>query len=621
MLSASVAGLEEAGATTKVGPVVAVQQDAAIANTTAQVGQGLSSLGFVISTNDVGSVKTAVAATSTSTKAPVAATTSFTVSAGIGAEGEASRYPYATGVTWFDVNGDGYYSPQDVLIVIGTLNSISAGTGSYVFDPFVTAPNWPDTNGDGYLSPLDALGPITNLNVHGAGPVQGPNPHNLPPRGFDLSASTKEDRALAFVAPFIDPEQGPLTVAVTSMVNHGTLGFESGSTWVYTPSPGFVGAETFSMSATDSGGLTGSAQVTINVQFDPSLPHPPVAVPDSIQMFAQAGQVGIHPLDNDISYHGALRIVDFGQGQHGTVRYYDAGLPPDTPKFLYTPVSGFVGTDSFTYVVRDEAGQDATGTVTIDVTVNQPPVPSSPVFQGQKNQQIHFVHPDMLGTDPDGPGYAPFVNSIASPAHGGLYSQPRYDGTGIVDYWYTPNANFVGTDSTQYELWDLYGNRAVGTVTFVISEPHYLGPQVTRSEFAYAISQIFYVTSGPVTPTYQDVAGNWAAGDIGVFEVVGLAKLIAPADNFWPANTITIGEVAIVAQHMLSLPGGDHLTAAQNAGIITASEAAAPATRVGVHRFFQDLAEIQQVKSLGAIDPGTLDTLAAAIANHLGATY
>ena len=42
-------------------------------------------------------------------------------------------------------------------------------------------------------------------------------------------------------------------------------------------------------------------------------------------------------------------------------------------KIVYTPNSGFTGTDTFTYIVSDGKGETATATVTVTVTLTGQP--------------------------------------------------------------------------------------------------------------------------------------------------------------------------------------------------------------------------------------------------------
>nr|WP_302474564.1 Ig-like domain-containing protein [Roseococcus sp. MDT2-1-1] len=95
---------------------------------------------------------------------------------------------------------------------------------------------------------------------------------------------------------------------------------------------------------------------------DPNPNTPPVAFDDTATT-AVGNAVIIDVLSNDFDFENdPTSIVSFGQGSHGTVAEADG-------KLVYTPASGFVGTDTFTYALN---GGD---TAKVTVTVTQPDAP------------------------------------------------------------------------------------------------------------------------------------------------------------------------------------------------------------------------------------------------------
>ena len=69
-----------------------------------------------------------------------------------------------------DVNGDGYLSPVDALLIINALNAAASDED----DPAEWQPisDSRDVNGDGVVSPLDALLVINRINEFGTDPIQ-----------------------------------------------------------------------------------------------------------------------------------------------------------------------------------------------------------------------------------------------------------------------------------------------------------------------------------------------------------------------------------------------------------------------------------------------------------------
>ncbi len=132
---------------------------------------------------------------------------------------------------------------------------------------------------------------------------------------------------------------------------------------VYTSNPGFVGADTLSYRVRDNDGtLSNAAVVTINVS---DLNTSPTAVNDDMTTF-NSTSVLIDVLNNDSDSDGDLDPTSVSiqtAPNNGTAT-------PDavTGKVTYTPTPGFVGIDTFTYVVDDtQAGTSNIATVTVEV--------------------------------------------------------------------------------------------------------------------------------------------------------------------------------------------------------------------------------------------------------------
>ena len=118
--------------------------------------------------------------------------------------------------------------------------------------------------------------------------------------------------------------------------------------------------------------------------------------------------------------------VDFGAGDLSN------------PVFVYTPDPSFAGIDSFTYTATNDQGiVGNTATITINVP-SQIPVASSFNVSTDMNVPVDFT---LSGSDPNG---LPLTLSVISGTVNGLYSESN----NVVSY--TPNQDFVGSDSLQY---------------------------------------------------------------------------------------------------------------------------------------------------------------------------
>lgn len=82
----------------------------------------------------------------------------------------------------------------------------------------------------------------------------------------------------------------------------------------------------------------------------------------------------------------AVTFAQTGNPASGTV----SGFTP-AGQFVYTPKPNFTGSDSFAVQATDAGGNKTTGTVTINVTVNQPPTASGLVVQSDSGTNINVL--------------------------------------------------------------------------------------------------------------------------------------------------------------------------------------------------------------------------------------
>lgn len=177
---------------------------------------------------------------------------------------------------------------------------------------------------------------------------------------------------------------------------------------------------------------------------------PPVAVDDH---YTVHGSLVLNLLANDSDPDGDTIIFDglaIGPA-HGVL------TPVGGDQFRYIANSGFVGPDSFTYVIRDKFFASSSATVTINV-VNQAPV-ANPDFYAVQGSLL--LSPLMNDTDPDGD---PFVlDSLSVPPQHGVVVNVNPD-----KYRYIANTGYVGSDSFTYTIRDNLFLYATGTVTIYV---------------------------------------------------------------------------------------------------------------------------------------------------------
>jgi VCBS repeat-containing protein len=161
-------------------------------------------------------------------------------------------------------------------------------------------------------------------------------------------------------------------------------------------------------------------------------------------------------LGNDYYPDGVAELVVVSGPDYGTVT-----LNPDG-SFTYTPPSGWSGTASFVYQLKDTKGFTDTATVYITVSPNQPVDAVDDSYSTSEDTPLYVAAPGILGNDsyPDGFGS---LAVVTPPTHGSLTL--NQDGS----FTYTPDPNFCGQDSYIYRLCDTDGDCDEATVTIHVT--------------------------------------------------------------------------------------------------------------------------------------------------------
>jgi hypothetical protein len=232
--------------------------------------------------------------------------------------------------------------------------------------------------------------------------------------------------------------------------------------------------------ASGNNGLTGgnyqvlldsdTATVVVNEGQD----NPPVANDDSATT-QEDTPVDIDAVANDTDVDGNLdsttaTVVSGSGPSNGSVTNNGDGT------FTYTPDENFNGSDSFMYQVCDTDNLCDTATVTIEVApVNDPPVA---VDDSASTDEDIPVDIDAVANDSD-------VDDNLDPSTATVVIDPS-NGTvtnnGDGTFTYTPDPNFFGTDSFEYEVCDTDNLCDTATVTVeVIQVKH---PPVANDDSA-----------------------------------------------------------------------------------------------------------------------------------------
>jgi hypothetical protein len=259
--------------------------------------------------------------------------------------------------------------------------------------------------------------------------------------------------APGFLANDVDLDGEALSaVSIQDNVDHGSLAAFADGSFTYTPDAGYTGPDSFSYRMRDaSNNFSDPILVTLTVLPAGVLP---VGTPDLYLVPTDRTLSIAAPgfLANDIDLNGeALSAVSIADNvDHGTLAAFADG------SFTYTASAGYVGTDSFTYRMRDASNNFSDPIlVTIEVlpAANRTPIGTPDAYAMLANKTLTVVARGFLINDIDPDGEVISAVSIQDNVDFGTLAAFA-DGS----FTYTPDAGFVGTDSFAYRMRDASNN-------------------------------------------------------------------------------------------------------------------------------------------------------------------
>jgi hypothetical protein len=168
----------------------------------------------------------------------------------------------------------------------------------------------------------------------------------------------------------------------------------------------------------------------------------PLAADDSIAC-AQDQSVQIDVLLNDSDPDSdPLSLDSAASAMHGLTAV------TDQQRILYTPTTGFYGTDSFSYTISDGNGAEASATVLVIVDAAPVNTPPNAVADHTSTPQDTPVDIDMLANDTDDDGDALTVIDVDAADHGVV----TVNADGSVRY--APELGYSGEDTFAYTISD-----------------------------------------------------------------------------------------------------------------------------------------------------------------------
>lgn len=268
---------------------------------------------------------------------------------------------------------------------------------------------------------------------------------NHPPVAQDQTMATDEDTAKAITLVAMDPDGDPLTYQIVAQPGHGTLSGPPPNV-TYTPAAHFYGSDSFTFKADDGKLDSNIATVSITITH---VNHPPVAQDQSVTIDEDVAKaitpVATDPDGDPLTYQIVTQPV------HGTL----SGTPPS---LIYTPATGYYGSDGFAFRANDGKLDSNTATVSITIKINHPPVAQSQCVTTDQDTVKAII---LSAKDADGD---PLTYTIVThPGHGTL------NGT-LPSVTYTPAAQYFGRDSFTFGANDGKADSNIATVSVSVSQ-------------------------------------------------------------------------------------------------------------------------------------------------------
>ena len=208
---------------------------------------------------------------------------------------------------------------------------------------------------------------------------------NAPPSVKNLTVFSVQDTPIAISLIGSDPDTSrgdTVSVAIVDRPTHGNVTLDAiSSKYVYMPLSNYTGDDSFTYQATDNYGAKsnlGTASITV-LPAPKSVPNPPPTTnppptnqpenhPPVIRDIARINTTQNTPVTIPISVSDpdqgdAATITNTNSPSHGVIT-----LGSDQASFIYTPNTGFSGSDSFSVQATDKQGAKSS-VVTININV------------------------------------------------------------------------------------------------------------------------------------------------------------------------------------------------------------------------------------------------------------
>ena len=396
---------------------------------------------------------------------------------------DTTRVVAAPGVLVNDIDPDGD-AMTAVLVTDATHGAVTlAADGSFTYTP---TPNFFGVDAFTYRV-VDALGAASSavtvtLTVGAVNDL---------PVAEDGTLTATEGTPQTGVLHASDIEGDPLTFSIVTQGVKGTVTVTNSATGActYTPAPYCFGTDVFTFHINDGHGDSNVATVTVVIN---SVNNPPTADDDTVAVDANTPtDLALSATDPD---GDPLTYQIVTQGWIGTAVITDAA----TGACTYTPLTGAVGVDSFTFKVTDGVYDSNIATITVCIAPSQAhaaPTAYNGTLIVIRNTATNSV---LLAGDPDSTALT--YSIVSQGAKGTVTLISAANGT----FTYTPNTEALGTDAFTFKTHDGVTDSNTATVYVTI---------ITGEDTSGDESPIAYNGTANTTEDTA-VTGTLSAGDI-----------------------------------------------------------------------------------------------------------
>ncbi len=296
-----------------------------------------------------------------------------------------------------------------------------------------------------------------------------------------------------------DSDGSTLTVNIIPVedVENGTLVLNEDGTYTYTPDSDFTGTDYFTYEVCNDETPVECTTATVTIIVNP-INDAPVAEDDNFYTEANIIVSGdVTPNDSDIDGDNLIiNTTPILDPINGTVV-----INPDGT-FTYTPDSDFIGNDTFTYEICDDATPQECDQAVVTITIGE----SGDLYANDDFYQVYednlLIGSTILVNDGDSDGSTITVNStpISDVDHGTLTL--NWNGT----FTYSPDHNYFGEDQFTYEISNDETPQETAQAVVYLTITPVNDPPVAVDDFA--TTDIDIPVSGNVLTNDYDVDGD-----------------------------------------------------------------------------------------------------------------